>query len=279
MHSTTNSSIKHSIYKAHESDTLMSEVTRVVCILMPRASLIAGLNTENEVCIIRSHSYGNTYEAWHQDFFATMLTKDPLLGDLSILPSVFIAAEKQIIVPAALYDQQEAGNWLTSQFFVSPDELIHHCDAPADNAFIVYAQPAMADKLVKTYFNHAALLPVNIYQHCGTPAGDAVQCLITENEVFASLRRKGKLTWHQAFSYTNAEEIVYQLGLMCKQYNIKLVDLNLQCAATETSCMAIIQELATFFPHLRYDHVVTDAADKDWAPVIYLVQQLNACAS
>lgn len=280
MHSTiNNSTTKHLVYKAHEAETLMSEVSRVICVLMPHAFLAAGLNASNNIRIAQYYAYDKTLQPWQNEFFEHTLRNEPLLGDLSILPKVFIASGKQVIIPEELYHEADAVAWLRNVFFIEADETIHHYKLSKDRAQMTFAVTAIAENLAKTYFNHATIRPSNACQYSSTTEGNSLDLLLMDEAVWATFRQKGKLIWHQYFSYNNAEEIAHRIAMVCKEHNVNHTDVDMQGAAVSPELTGILETLQSFFPKLKYDNADVAAGQESWAPVIYFVQQLNACVS
>lgn len=282
MHSTIISSIKHHIYKARESETLMSEVSRIICVLMPHAFLVAGLNTLGKIKLAQYYGYDKQLEPWHNDFFEQVLKNEPLLGDLSILPKVFIASGKQIIVPDELYTREDAEAWLRSMHFVEADEAVYAYHLDDDKAQLVFAAPHTGEALAKRYFNHATIRPLNAYQYqCEeTNVPFFANGTFMEESGWVSIRKNGKLVWNHYFAYSNAEEIAYYLAAACKEHEIPHSELTVQFGAVCPELQHLAAELKAFFPMLRDDNIAPDDATyQSWAPVLYMIQQMNKCVS
>jgi hypothetical protein len=143
----------------------------------------------------------------------------------------------------------------------------------------VYAVPQAIEKLLHRYFGETPIIPLAAYQFHKVDAGIPylAQCLITQDTVIASLHQYGKLQWHQQFPYSSVEDIAWQLAYLCRELAIPRIDLNIQCTMLCDTCFDIATELEQFFPKMKWS-LALDSINDPWSPVVYLLQQLYACA-
>ncbi len=269
----------HQTYRANEHDTVLSEVADVHCVLMPRALLVAGYDTAGAVIMIRSCSYAATDPAWSPDFFEHEFINEPLLGVPQQVKALFIGSREELIIPDRLYDESAARSWMESIQAICPDDVLHASPVPALQAQYAFALPARMDKLLHRYFGHTVMMPAGAYQlhKPATAIPHLMQCLISDDTVIASLHSSGKLLWHQQFAYTTVEDIAWQAAQVCRELHIPRVDLQVECCLLSEERYDLAPELERFFPKIRW---TTGAPGEEghWAPVLYLLKQLYACA-
>jgi hypothetical protein len=245
---------------------------------MPRAFLVAGFNEEGKVVMARYNSYAATDPAWEHHFFEHEFMTETLLGVPQQVKAIFIGSQEAMLIPATLYEEDAAREWMDQLLSLCPTDVLHTYKTEAPDAQYAFALPAPMDKLLHRYFGETPVLPVAAYQfHRPAKAGNLMQCLIAEHTVIASLHQAGKLLWHQQFSYSSVEDIAWQAAHLCRELHIPRIDLNLQCTAVCDTCHDLLPELERYFPKIKWS-VVTPPEEGDWAPVIYLLQQLYACA-
>ena len=275
----TNNTIQQSLFAASREQVSGGNISRVVCLLQPKAMLIAGLNAQGEVFSAKSYTTGGA--EWDTDFFTSVCRNELLLRDVKLVKAVFAATHKQTIVPDALYHAEQAVAMLRSMFHVAHDEMVLSATVNTDKAKVVYALPKDVVDMIQQVFGKANMIPITA-SLCNKPDNRAAfqaDCLLTEGKVFASLHINGALHWHQVFDFANAEDIAYRLGVACRQNNISTADVQVNCMAAHESLTAVVKELETYYPKIKYagGNMVID--EKQWIPVLYLLQQLNICAS
>jgi len=276
---TTNTALNKQAYNVHSGDTLLNQVDRTICILLPRALIIGGFNDLGNLLMIRYCDYKKTLPAWILDFFEHQFINEPLLSDITKVTAAFVASDKYIIVPEILYNDTTAENWLKKIDFIEGNEVIGSHHLREDSANYVYAWPAAIKNLLARYFIKAPVQPFASYQfHKPDRSEYLLQCCITNEQVYATLYNNRALHWHQVFNYQATEDIAYHIKLLCKQYNIEDDYLNIQCTTTGKEQLNVIRELKHYFPNIKDGAGHVNTNDASWISTIHLLQQLYACA-
>lgn len=279
MSEITNSAINYHTYNLHEGDSLMSQVAKVVCVLLPRGLVVSGFSDHGDLLMIRYGDYNPSLPTWILDFFEHRFIDEPLLANPQNVVATFIASDKYMVIPEALFDEQAAVKWLNKIYFVEGNEVLSVQRLQEDKAKYMYAFPGTMKSLVGRYFTNSKVFPLPTYQFYKPYKSDSsLQCLITGDQVYATLYKNRNLHWHQVFAYENAEEIAYHIKLLCKQQRINSETLDLQCAVTYRGLNPVLYEIAQYFPNLRDTDGQVTAHNKQWASTIGLLQQLYACA-
>lgn len=278
MSEVTNSALNQQIYKVQTSDNILSQVARVMMVLMPRGLSIAGFSERGDLLMIKYNDYKKSLPQWIIDFFEHQFLNDELLSEPHKVVSVFVATDKAMIVPEILFKQQEAEKWLRKLYFVESNEIINTHHLREDRTYYMYAWPAAIKSVISRYFPKARVLPFATYQfYKPFKSESALQCCLTNDKGFATLYKNRELYWHQAFDYTNAEDVAFKLKHVARQFELNPADMVLQCTVTNRSLSSYISELAQYFPGLKdgTGSVVTN--ERTWVSNIYLLQQLYAC--
>lgn len=278
VHNTTTASTQYT-YKAHERDTLLSEVSSVQLVLLPRALAIAGFTEDGQVLMVHYTAASTEHIDWGCDFFEHQFINEPLLGVPQQVKSLFVGSPYQLIIPDALYDERSTRSWLKNLYSILPDDWITEYHSEWDQAWYRMAIPRELHKLLTRYFGHTAVLPLAAPQFYkpDTSKAHLVQCIISGDLVFATLREQGKLQWHKVFEYSNVEDIAWQFAHICKQRGIRQIELRIEGTILCETCYDQLTELETFFPKIKWSaHSHSD--EGHWAPVIWAMQQLYACA-
>jgi hypothetical protein len=269
----------HHTYRANEHDTVLSEVASVQCVLLPRAFLVAGFNESGRVVMARYNSYVATDPAWEHHFFENEFMTEELLGVPQQVKAIFVGSGETMLIPSTLYDDDAARSWMEKLDTICPDDVLHNYYAPSADAICAFALPAVMDKLIHRFFGGTPVLPLiayQLYKPESTPTG-LFQCLLAEDKAIATLHQQGRLLWYQEFPYETVEDIAWKAAQVCREIQILRIDLQIQLTTLCDSCYSLGPELEQYFPKIKWS--VGKAGDSgDWAPTVYLLQQLYACA-
>ena len=278
MSEITNNPLNEQIYKVHTGTNLVAQIARVNIILMPRGMTVAGFSDRGDLLMIKNNDYKRALPPWIIDFFEHQFLNEEMLSAPHKVTAVFIANDKNLLVPDTLYKGQDAEAWLRKLYYIEANEVVNTHQMREDQAFYLYAWPSAIKSLINRYFTKAQVFPFSIYQfHKPFKAECNLQCALTADKAFATLYKDRHLHWHQAFSYKSAEDIVYQIKHAISEYGLSETPVHIQCTVANKNLAPHITELLQFFPGLKdgTGNVVTN--ERTWTSNIYLLQQLYAC--
>lgn len=278
MSEITNSPLNEQIYKVHTGTNLIAQIARVTIVLMPRGMTVAGFSDRGDLLMIKNNDYKRALPPWIIDFFEHQFLNEEMLAAPAKVTSVFIANDKNLLVPDTLYKGQDAEAWLRKLYFIEANEVVNTHQLREDKAYYLYAWPSAIKSLINRYFSKSQVLPFATYQfYKPFKAECSMQCALTADKVFATLYVDRHLHWHQAFDYKTAEDIVYHIKHVAKEYGVDDSKMQLQCTVANKNLAPHITELLQFFPGLKEGtgNVVTN--ERTWVSNIYLLQQLYAC--
>jgi len=264
------------VYNAYEHESLETLLASVICILMPRGIWVAGFSSTKEVLTLHHTSYNANKPIWELDFFEHVIVQEPLFTAREKIKGVFIANDKNIVIPDELYSEEHAENWMRHIHFIETKDVITHYPLPVENAQYLLAVPLGITELIKINFKKAEVLPLPVYQFKRANKQSLyLQCCITNEQVYATLHNYSQLLWHKVFDYTCAEDIAYAIKLLCVENNISPSDISMNCDAVSAAEYNVINELSQYFPGLKDGNGNTITSR--WDPAICLAQQLIAC--
>ena len=266
-------------YRAHDRDTLLSEIATVQLILLPRALASAGFSDDGKVLMVQYTGYEAMHGDWGCDFFEHQFMTEPLLGVPQQVKAVYVGSPAQLIIPNALYDEKETRGWLRELYPILESDWITSYEGVADDVQYRMAVPQAVHKLLERYFGHTAVLPlaaIHLYKPNAGVAFNAA-CIITDELAFATLRKAGKLLWHKVFDWEKPEDIAWQLATACREYGMPLKVMRVEAAIISENRYDTLLELETLFPNIIWaTHALPEQGH--WGPVLYAMQQLYACA-
>jgi len=264
------------VYNVREDDSLSSQVAHVICVVLQRGLLAAGFGADKGLLMLHYTGYNNNKPVWELDFFEHLFLQEPLFTDREKVKGVFVLSDKNLVIPNDLYDENEAGSWLGRIHFTEPNDVILSYSLEEDNAQYIFSVPMSITELVKINFRKAALLPLPVYYFKNAnKQGLYLQCLITGEQVCATLHNYSQLLWHRIFDYTSAEDIAFAINQLCIENHISPSDVSLNCNTTSAAEYDVLNELSRYFPALKDGSGGTIHAR--WDTAVSLAQQLFVC--
>ena len=273
---TENQNIYRQIYNVREDEHILSWTEYVTCVFTRRGLLAAAFNSSNELLSMHYTGYGKERPAWDLDFFEPLFTQEPILVKHELIKRVFFCTERNMIVPNELYDRTEAEHWLKQIHFIEPTDVIEHYPLKEQKANYIYAVPHYMRELVRINSGHAVVIPLPAYQFSHKSTQHTyLQCFISCEQACVSLYHLNALIWHRVFEYTQAEDIAYEIRVVCREHKIAADKLTVACNALSATEYAIANELSQYFTAITTGdgHSIKSL----WSPVMSLIKQLSSC--
>jgi len=271
-----NNNTYEQIYNVQEDESVMAGVALVVCVLVQRGMLVAGFNISKELLTLHYTGYNKNKPVWEINFFEYMFAQEPLFAVREKVKGVFVCSNKNLIIPDALYEENEAKNWVKRIHYIEQKDVIEVYQLEEDKAKYMLAAPVNITELIKINFRKAAVLPLPVYHFTSTNKQSLyLQCFVTAEQVCATLHNYSQLLWHRVFDYTCAEDIAFEIRQLCMENNISPSKISLRCNAISAAEFDVINELSQYFPGLRAGNGRSISAR--WDPAIYLAEQLITC--
>ncbi len=268
-----NTAISRQMYTAYEGHNLLGKVYKVIVSMSPGSMLVGGFSDDKEFLTAAGYTCTPERGDWPNDHFEQQLKNERLLNDASKINVLFLATDKGMLVPKALYKEDAAEEWFRCTYFIEKEETVAAHTLDDDKAVYLYAIPAEIKDLTARHFPKAKILPFAAHQFGKNyKSGNVLQCTITPKLVFATLNKAKNLQWHQVFGYENAEDIAYQLKAACVQNGIE--DVSLKCSADSSELTPVLDALRSYYPDM---YIGADVSDANWKATVHLAQQLYSC--
>ena len=268
--------IYRQVYNVREDEHLLAETDNVTCVLSRRGLLAAAYSASNELLSIHYAAYGKERPVWELDFFEQLFAQEPLLVRQDKIKKVFVLTSSNLIIPEELYDAHEAKAWFDQIHFSELNDSLEHYQLQKENAWYVYSIPHGINELVKINCRSAAVMPLPTYQLSGKTNQTSIQCFITCEQACVTIHNNNKLLWHRVFDYAAAEDIAYEIRLICKEQKLNADKLTISCDTMSATEYATANALSQYFT------AITDGIQQSikglWQPTLSFVKQLATCA-
>ena len=267
--------IYRQVYNVREDEQLLAETANVTVVLSRRGLLAAAYSAAGELLSIHYAAYGKERPIWELDFFEQLFAQEPLLIRQDRIKKVFFLTSSNIIVPDELYDAKEAKNWFDQVHFTELNDSVEHYKLEKENAWYIYSIPHGINELVKINCRSAVVIPLPAYQLSGKTNQTYIQCFITSEQASVTLHNNNKLLWHRVFDYSGAEDIAYEIRLVCKEHNLNADKLTIRCDTMSAAEYATANALSQYFAAISDGN--QQMIKELWQPTLSFVKQFTTC--
>ncbi len=265
--------IYRQVYNVREDEQLLTGLHRVTCVFARRAVLAIGYDANNELLSLHYAGYGKERPVWELDFFEQLFHQEPLLLKHDKITNVFVLTSSEMMVPEALYNKEAAEQLFNTIHFVEPNDVIAHYEVRNPGARYLYNIPHGINELIRISCHKANVRPLAACQ-LGNAA--PLQCILSGEQACVTLQNNGKLLWHKVFDYAQAEDVAYEIKLVCKEHNINADKLAIACGCASTTEYAAVNALSQYFGGIKGSD--GQYIKSLWGPTLSLVKQLETCA-
>ena len=269
--------IYRQVYNVREDDQLLGGLERVTCVFTRRALLAIGFNGAGELLTMHYAAYGKDRPVWELDFFEQLFHQEPLLVRQEKITRVFVLSGANMPVPGELYDQHEAEQWFRSVHFTEANDTIAHYNIAREGIQYLYSIPHGIGELIKISCRNAVVQPLAAAQFAARGSQvTSLQCFITAEQAAVVLHANNQLVWQRVFDYAAAEDIAYEVKLVCSANNISADKMVAAVSGTSATEYNVASNLSQYFSGIT-------GADGSyiksvWGLALALVKQLEACA-
>ena len=268
--------INEQVYNAQEDTDQTPAVETVICVLMQRCIFMAGFDNNEELLTIHTIGYSADKAVWDLDFFEQIVAQEPLLAAKEKVKAIFIASDRNLVVPEELYDEVAAKSWIKRIHFIEQNDTIETSSVANDKTQYLYAVPLSITALIKINFKKATILPLPLYHFQNIKQQSLyLKCCIGNEQVCATLHNYSQLLWHRIFDYSCAEDIAYEIKHLCMENNISPSKISLVCNATGAVEYETITALTQYYGGIKCGD--GSPLGDQWAPAISLAKQLLSC--
>lgn len=244
--------IKHEILQPvrhfNMHDDPLTNIETLHLVLWDKGICIAGYDGTGAVLTTKVY----THAAHDIAAVESVFINEPLVAGPQPITHIWIADERNIVIPQHLYEQQAAEQWLRSFHFIETEERIQATGIQQHlQATVVYPVQEKLITLFHKYFAEAKIDAVSgmvLCQENGSER-DTADIILLDTKAILTLRQKGALLSHQVTEITDIHNLVYTIGLMCQQHGIATEELHVAlsglCITEETAAT-----LKSFFPRI-----------------------------
>lgn len=158
---------------------------------------------------------------WDIPRFRELLIDEPVFAGPQPIRTIWIAEERQLLIPAPFFKDDFADVWLRTFHFIETEEtLIHRPLAPVLDAFAVFPLKEELLELIREYLPEAKMRPLSLTtfsREGGASAAARIRITNLPKLVLWSFIGNNQFQHHQISPAEEPENVLYTLGLYLQE--------------------------------------------------------------
>lgn len=154
---------------------------------------------------------------WDVSRFKEILIDEPVFAGPQPIKAIWIAEERQLLIPAPFFKDNFADAWLRTFHFIEAGEtLIHHDLAPVLDAVAVFPLKEELLELIHEYLPEAKIRPLSLTAFTGDKPSSSparIRLINLPKLVLWSFMENNQFQHHQISPAEEPDNILYTLGL------------------------------------------------------------------
>ena len=229
-------------------DDPLTNIETLHLVIWDKGLCVAGYDLQGNVLTAKVYNFSH----WNIAAIESVFVNEPLVAGPQPVTHIWIAEERNLIVPQHLYTLEAAAQWLLQFHFIEAGETIQATTVRQQlQATVVYPLQDKLHTLLQKYFAEGRTDAISGMILCQESliGQDTADLTFLDKKVVLTIRCKGKLVTHQVTEVTDIDNLVYKIASICEEHNMKQDDLKVSlsgfCITSET-----IAELKSFFPKM-----------------------------
>ncbi|PSK91920.1 DUF3822 family protein [Taibaiella chishuiensis] len=230
-------------------------------VLWDKGLCIAGYDIACTPLSVKVFSFA---KAWDTDQVEAIFVNEPLVAGPQPVTHIWIADERNFLVPEALFSTETAALWMQQFHFVESSESVLYSTVAAPlPARVAFPVSNKLGAMFNKYFQEAALNAVTgPALQAPAPNGQSYHAdiICLAGTMILSMYHKGTLINHQVCTFDSVEDIVCKIGGATAGAVPKAEDVAVHLSGYAPAISAIGSELQAYFPHAHIPGADADAS-------------------
>lgn len=229
-------------------DDPLTNIETLHLLIWEQGLCIAGYGLNGDVLTTKVYVFpkGNIHA------IESIFINEPLVAGPQPVTHIWIAKNRNMIIPQHLFHEDAAAAWLAKFHHVAPDESIHCTSVKKTTPVsIAYPVPNNLIVLLKKYFVEGKINALSgmLLQQEASTENDTADIVFLNETMALTIRKKGKLISHQIGLTENIHNLIYKIASISQEYKITQEDLMVSisgfCIDENTT-----NELKAFYPKM-----------------------------
>lgn len=274
----TSSRIKSQGFTSYgEQGQLRHRIDRHILVLCPQTYMLGSFDrSRNLLAYSGAH---DPQQHWSEDFFESQLLLEPLLQIQKHKLSLFIAPEKSLLIPRALYMAETGREWFQEVHFLDREDQVEEWPLPHSRIQLLYSFPARILELMGRLFPGRLVHPLTApLLRPPSTKGHFLDTLFTDQKVYISQWEGNRLLGHYDFDRDKADELAYRLHQAASFHRKDMERVRGWACLYPQESPEDIRQVSAYFPaHIQEEGLFDENNQGMETQAIALLEELILC--
>lgn len=224
----------------------LTNIETLHLVLWDKGLCIAGYDLDQNVLTAKVYHYSS----WNIAAIESIFVNEPLVAGPQPVTHTWIVDEREMIVPMHLYERKAAEEWLRRFHFIEAGELVRATEVKQGlNAVVSYPIQEKLVLLLQKYFAESKTEALSRMILCQEiPATkEGAELVFFDEKAMLTVYKQGKLQLHQITEGSNIHNLLYKIGTICQELELKPDALEVTVSGLRIEQEAL-DELKSFLP-------------------------------
>ncbi len=242
-------------WKTEIQENGFSEIKNIQLILWNTGICLAGYNKEQKFVYAQADFFK---EKWSIKSLQHFIENTPLLSGTEPITHIWIAEERNLLVPKKLFNQNEAENWLQKLHFIDEREQINFNYIATPPSYTVYPIHSKVIAIFNDYYPDAQIEFLGAAFWKGKNKNANISLVLLNDYAIISAFKSQGLQNHLQFNFENADDIVYKIGSVANHCDIIQDNILLNISGIGENYTKLKDELNYFFKFQETENATND---------------------
>jgi len=232
-------------------------MSSVQLLIWPQGICVSGHGDDGTTMIARAFSFEPQSSG---EVMNAIFMNEPLLAGPQPINKVWLAGERTLIIPQALYNDAMKAEWLAAVYYVEADEHIQVSRLDGENACAVFPVKQTLHMALKQFFPEGHIGTFSSRHINSAPAhrSFAVNITILGKMAMLGFAENHKLLVQQFMVYETTEDIVYRIAEVAGLYGHIVADTEVVISGVLGDLVALSGEMSAYYTRTQLcDHSST----------------------
>lgn len=218
-------------------DDPLTNIETLHLVIWDKGLCVAGYDPKGQVLTTKVYRFST----WDIAAIESVFINEPLVAGPQPVTHIWIAEERNLVIPQHLYTQEAGEEWLRKFQFIENGESIRATAIHQQlDATVVYPLLDKLQMLLQKYFSEGKTDTLSGMILCQelAPGQNTADLIFLDKKAVLTIGSKGKLATHQVVETGDIENLLYTIAAVCHEYHIPQEELKVSlsglCITEET---------------------------------------------
>jgi len=239
------------VWRYESEENAITEIISLHLIIWQKGLSICGFSGEGLPLEIKTFLFRKD---WDTETIEQIFINDPLFAGPEPFTHVWLAEQRNILIPDHFYDVDYSGEWIRKFHFLENDEIIFTGSmTPFLEARIIFPVREKLKALLTQYMEEAKINALSqvALSEAKPENASLIELINLPKVILLSLQHNGKFNLHQVSAYDNTEDIIYNIALILQEKDLNQDEVNIEFSGIAPFWNNILEEIPAYFNQME----------------------------